>query len=121
MMQKILESIYEPIFLNYSYGFRPGRGCHESIRDLKHYLDKNETQTMIDIDLQNFFGSIDQEIMEEILKEKIKDTKWMRDINRMFKTGILSEGDLRKSEEGVSQRSVVSPTLSNISSPLTMP
>jgi len=66
------------------------------------------------IDLQNFFGSIDHERVEEILKEKIKDTKWMRDTNRMFKTGILSQGDLRMSEEGVPQGSVVSPTLSNI-------
>src|SRR6202035_3446726 len=51
MMQKILESIYDPIFLNCSYGFRPGRGCHDAIRDLQHYLYKNETQIIIDIDL----------------------------------------------------------------------
>jgi group II intron reverse transcriptase/maturase len=114
MMQKILESIYEPIFLNCSYGFRPGRGCHDAIRDLQHYLHENETQTIIDIDLQNFFGTIDHEIMEDILKEKIKDTKFMRYINRMFKAGILSEGDLKMSEEGVPQGSIASPILSNI-------
>src|ERR1700691_545020 len=53
MMQRILESIYDPIFLNCSYGFRPGRGCHDAIKDLQHYLHNNETQTIIDIDLQN--------------------------------------------------------------------
>jgi hypothetical protein len=52
--------------------------------------------------------------MEDILKEKIKDTKFMRYINRMFKAGVLSEGDLRLSEEGVPQGSVASPILSNI-------
>jgi RNA-directed DNA polymerase len=114
MMQKILESIYEPTFLNCSYGFRPGKGCHDAIRDLQHYLHENENQTIIDIDLQNFFGTIDHEIMEDILKEKIKDTKFMRYINRMFKAGTLSEGDLRMSVEGVPQGSAVSPILSNI-------
>ena len=94
MMQKILESIYDPLFLNCSYGFRPGRGCHDAIRDLQHHLHANENQTIIDIDLQNYFGTIDHEILEDILKEKIKDTKFMRYINRMFKAGVLSQGDL---------------------------
>ena len=114
MMQKILESIYDPIFLNCSYGFRPGRGCHDAIRDLQHYLYKNETQIIIDIDLQNFFGTIDHEILEDILKEKIKDTKFMRYISRMFKAGVLSNGDLKMSDEGVSQGSICSPVLSNV-------
>jgi RNA-directed DNA polymerase len=103
MMQQILESIYEPIFLECSYGFRPGRGCHDAIRDLQHYLHASEIQTVIDIDLKNFFGTIDHEMLESILKEKIKDTKFMRYINRMFKAGVLSEGDLIMSDEGVPQ------------------
>ena len=114
MMQKILESIYDPIFLNCSYGFRSGRGCHDAIKDLQHYLHTNETQTIIDIDLQNFFGTIDHELLEGILKEKIKDTKFLRYINRMFKAGVLAKGDLRMSDEGVPQGSTCSPVLSNV-------
>lgn len=114
MMQQILESIYEPIFLECSYGFRPGRGCHDAIRDLQHYLYASEIQTVIDIDLKNFFGTIDHEILEGILKEKIKDTKFMRYINRMFKAGVLSEGDLIMSDEGVPQGSICSPVLANV-------
>jgi RNA-directed DNA polymerase len=114
MMQKILESIYDPIFLDCSYGFRPGRGCHDAIRDLQHYLYANETHTIIDIDLQNFFGTIDHEILEDILKEKIKDAKFMRYINRMFKAGVLSNGDLKMSDEGVPQGSTCSPVLANV-------
>ena len=114
MMQQILESIYEPIFLNCSYGFRPGKGCHDAIKDLQHYLYASEIQTVIDIDLKNFFGTIDHEILEDILKEKIKDTKFMRYINRMFKAGVLSAGDLKKSDEGVPQGSICSPVLANV-------
>lgn len=114
MMQKVLESIYEPIFLACSYGFRPGKGCHDAIKDLQHYLYANNTQTIIDIDLKNFFGTIDHQMMEDILKEKIKDPKFMRYINRMFKAGVLSEGDLTVSDEGVPQGSICSPVLANV-------
>jgi RNA-directed DNA polymerase len=114
MMQKVLESIYEPIFLACSYGFRPGKGCHDAIKDLQHYLYASVNQTVIDIDLKNFFGTIDHQMMEDILKEKIRDPKFMRYINRMFKAGVLSEGDLTVSDEGVPQGSICSPVLANV-------
>jgi RNA-directed DNA polymerase len=114
MMQQILESIYEPLFLECSYGFRPGRSCHDAIKDLQNYLYDNEIQTVIDIDLKNFFGTIEHKLLEDILEKKIKDTKFMRYINRMFKAGILKDGDLKVSDEGVAQGSICSPILANI-------
>jgi RNA-directed DNA polymerase len=114
MTQKVLESIYEPLFLECSHGFRPGRSCHTAIQALLNHLYKNEIQTVIDIDLKNFFGTIDHQLLEEILKEKIKDPKFMRYISRMFKSGVLTEGDLKINEEGVPQGSIASPVLSNI-------
>ena len=114
MVQKILESIYEPIFLGCSYGFRPGKSCHDAIKDLSNYLYKNNIQTVIDIDLKNFFGTIDHELMSQILEIKIKDTRFMRYIKRMFKAGILSDGELTISEEGVPQGSICSPILANV-------
>lgn len=114
MTQKILEAIYEPIFLNYSHGFRPKRGCHTAIKDLMDHLYANEIQTVIDIDLRNFFGTIDHQILEEILKQRIEDFTFMRYISRMFKAGVLAEGDISISEEGVPQGSIASPILSNI-------
>jgi RNA-directed DNA polymerase len=114
MTQKVLESIYEPLFLDCSYGFRPGRSCHTAIQALLNHLYSNEIQTVIDIDLKNFFGTIDHQLLEEILKEKIKDPKFMRYISRMFKSGILTDGELTISEEGVPQGSICSPVMSNI-------
>jgi len=114
MMQRVLESIYEPIFLASSYGFRPGRGCHDAIEALHKHLFHNEVQIVIDIDLANFFGTIDHKLMEEILREKILDKTLMRYIIRMFKAGVLSDGDLKKTDEGVPQGSICSPVLANI-------
>lgn len=58
-IQELLESIYDPIFLDCSYGFRPGRGCHDAIKSLTEYLFKEEVEVVIDVDLANFFGTID--------------------------------------------------------------
>ena len=114
MVQQVLESIYEPLFLECSYGFRPGRSCHDAIQALLPHLYKNPIQTIIDIDLKNFFGTIDHQLLEDLLNEKIKDTKFMRYINRMFKAGVLADGEMRISEEGVAQGSICSPILANI-------
>lgn len=114
MMHKVLESMYEPLFLNCSYGFRPRRGCHDAIRALHQHLYANEVETVIDVDLANFFGTADHKIMEEILREKIKDQKFMRYVIRMFKSGVLTAGELTISDEGVVQGSVCSPIISNI-------
>ncbi len=114
MTRRILESIYEPSFLPCSHGFRPGRGCHTAIKALMDYLYKNEIQTVIDIDLKNFFGTIDHQLLEGLLREKIKDDKFIRYINRMFKAGVLAEGEMTVSEEGVPQGSACSPILSGI-------
>ncbi len=114
MMQKVLESIYEPLFLECSYGFRPGIGCHDAIQDLQKHLYETKIQTVIDIDLKNFFGTIDHLLLEDLLKEKIKDPKFMRYISRMFKAGVLADGEMKVSEEGVVQGSICSPILANI-------
>lgn len=113
-MQEILESIYEPIFLECSHGFRPKRSCHTAIRALQNHLHMHVTETVIDIDLKNFFGTINHTLLENLLKEKIKDTKFMRYISRMFKAGVLSKGDLSINDDGVPQGSICSPILSNI-------
>lgn len=113
-VQEILESIYEPIFLDMSYGFRPGRSCHDAIKGLSGHLYAEEVEMVIDVDLANFFGTIDHGVLKDMLSMKIKDTKFMRYITRMLKAGVLAEGELEVSDEGVPQGSCSSPVLSNI-------
>ena len=114
MTQKILESLYEPLFLDCSFGFRPGKSCHNAIQALGHYLLHNEVQTIIDIDLSNFFGTINHAMLVDMMREKIKDQRFIRYIQRMLKAGVLSEQTLTISDEGVPQGSICSPVLANI-------
>lgn len=113
-MQEILESIYEPLFLDCSYGFRPGRSCHDAVKDLMGYLFREEVEQVIDVDLANFFNTIDHQVVKDILSTKIKDRKFLRYISRLFRAGVLSEGELKVSDEGVVQGSCCSPIIANI-------
>ena len=114
MTQKILESIYEPLFLDCSFGFRPKKSCHDAIQALGHHLLHNDVHTVLDIDLSNFFGTINHAMLIDILSEKIKDKRFIRYINRMFKAGVLSDQELLINDEGVPQGSICSPVLANI-------
>jgi RNA-directed DNA polymerase len=113
-IQQVLESVYEPIFLSCSFGFRPGKGCHDALREMVNHLYKRPVSAMIDIDLANFFGSINHKELEQVVRIKIKDKRLMRYIIRMLKAGVLTNGELRVSEEGTSQGSICSPILANI-------
>ncbi|MES3019119.1 MAG: group II intron reverse transcriptase/maturase [Bacteroidota bacterium] len=112
--QEILESIYDPIFLDCSYGFRPRLGCHDAIKALHTHLYAKEVETVIDVDLANFFGTIDHQMLLEMLNRKIKDKKFLRYISRMLKAGVLANGELIVSDEGTSQGSCCSPVLANV-------
>lgn len=114
MMQKVLESIYEPLFHENSYGFRPGRSCHDAIKELDAYLNTHKVETVIDVDLSNYFGSIPHQEVINIISKKIGDPRLIRYLKRMFKAGILVDGELTKSDEGVPQGSVCSPVIANI-------
>lgn len=103
MMQKVLESSYEPLFLDCSYGFRPGRGCHDAIKALNQHLFHQDVEIVIDVDLANFFGTIDQQLLADMLREKIADERLIRYLIRMFKAGVLADGELKLSDEGTGE------------------
>lgn len=113
-IQQILEAIYEPLFYDCSYGFRPKRGCHDAVKALRSYLYEQPVQEIIDLDLANYFGSIDHDMLMSILGRKIQDQRFLRYIKRLLKAGILDKDNLIISEEGVPQGSVCSPVLANI-------
>jgi len=113
-MQKVLESLYEPLFADCSYGFRPERGCHDAIQSLHEHLHRYEVQTVIDVDLANYFGSISHSLLEKMLGEKIGDARLIRYLIRMFKAGMLVDGELTIADEGLAQGSICSPVLANV-------
>lgn len=111
---QVLEAIYEPLFLDCSYGFRPGRSCHQAVKQLYSTLARQPVSTVVDVDIKSYFNTIDHEWLVRMLELKITDSKFIRYIRRMLKAGILRDGELSLTDEGTPQGSLISPILSNI-------
>ena len=114
MVRKVLEAVYEPVFMDSSYGFRPGRGPHDAVRALHQYLYRHEVESVIDVDIARFFDTIDRRRLLGMLSQKVTDRKFLRYVTRLMKAGVLREGELKVSTEGVVQGSACSPVLANV-------
>lgn len=111
---KLFNAIYDKGFRRFSYGFRPKRGCHGAIAYLHDKLKRRRMEWIVDVDLKNFFNTIDHNLLMEVVSERIADRKLLRYLNRMLKAGILIEGNCQENEQGTPQGSIVSPILANL-------
>ncbi|AFV02725.1 Retron-type RNA-directed DNA polymerase [Dehalobacter sp. UNSWDHB] len=110
----ILESIYEQDFLEDSYGFRPGRSQHDALKDLSRKIGTRKVGYIVDADIRGYFDHVDHEWLLKMLQERISDSKILKLIKRFLKAGVMEEGKLSKTEEGVPQGGSLSPLLGNI-------
>jgi len=110
----ILEAIYEPKFAGFSYGFRPGRGCHDALDAVSAGIVTRNIEYIVDADIKGCFDNIPQDLLMGILREDIADEELLRHIDKFFKAGVLDNGDLQVSDTGVVQGSLISPILANI-------
>lgn len=114
MFGKILEAIYDPIFHDFSYGFRRGVSCHDAIKSVQNFISAEWVRSVIDVDLKNFFGEINHIKLMAIIRMRIKDERFCRYLVRMLKSGIMTEGGIKETDIGTPQGSVCSPILANI-------
>lgn len=114
-VRRVVERIYEPVFLNSSYGFRPGRSCHMAIIDLKGHLMGWECRAVLEIDLRKYFNTIPHGPLTRLLKLKIVDERFLNLIIKLLKAPTLNdEGREVRNEVGSPQGSILSPILANL-------
>jgi group II intron reverse transcriptase/maturase len=111
---KILQVIYEQDFIGDSYGFRPGRGCHDALRALSQTVENQSVNHIVEADIRGFFDNVDQDQLMKFLEHCIADKRVLRHIKRFLKAGIQEDGVFRASERGTPQGGVISPLLANI-------
>jgi group II intron reverse transcriptase/maturase len=114
LTRQILEAIYEPVFIETSYGFRPQRSCHDALRQLNKEVMSRPVNWIADIDLAKFFDTMPHQEILAVLELRIKDRKFLRLISRMLKSGIQTPGGILYDEFGSPQGSIVSPVIANI-------
>jgi group II intron reverse transcriptase/maturase len=112
--KRTLEPIYEAVFEDSSYGYRPGRSQHKCLDALGRTIQQKKVNYVVEADIKGFFDKVNHEWMIKLLRHRIGDERVIRLIIRMLKSGILEDGLVHASEEGTPQGSILSPLLSNI-------
>ena len=111
---RVLEQIYEADFLESSYGYRPGRTQHQALDQLGRTIQQRRVNYIVEADIKGFFDHVNQEWLMKFLELRIGDERVLRLIVRMLKSGVMEEGLVHASEEGVPQGGNLSPLLSNV-------
>src|SRR5437660_2645035 len=112
VLRMILEAYFEPQFSPCSHGFRPGRGCHTALQEIKRtWLG---TTWFVEGDVAACFDSLDHSVLLSILGEKIHDGRLLRLMKGLLEAGCLAAWTYHATLSGTSQGGVVSPILSNI-------
>ena len=110
----VLEPVYEQDFLECSYGFRPGRGAHQALQSLWEGLMEFGGGWVIDLDIEDFFGSVEWGHLRSFLDQRVQDGVIRRAIGKWLNAGVMEAGELSYPQRGTPQGGVVSPTLSNV-------
>ena len=112
-MAQIVEQIWDPIFSEFSYGFRPGRSAHDAVLQSKQYLLDGYTH-VVDMDLSKFFDRVNHDRLMSRLASRIKDKRVLKLIRRYLNAGTMINGVVTHADEGTPQGGPLSPLLSNI-------
>lgn len=113
-MATIIQTIYEPYFLDVSYGFRPGRSAHDALEEIKAAVDKMPVNWIVDVDIKGYFDHVNHDWMIKFLEHRIADKTMLRLVSKCLKAGILDNGVVVRNEEGTPQGGPISPLLANI-------
>lgn len=109
----VLQPTFEELFSEASYGFRPGRSTHQAREAIIGYR-RDGYRHVVDLDIRNFFGEVDHEILMKLTREVVKDRRVLGLIRGWLKAGVMEEGEIRFATSGTPQGGVISPLLANI-------
>ena len=110
---QVLSRGYERYFSEYSYGFRAKRDCHMAIGKALEYLN-NGYEWVVDLDIEKYFDTVNHDKLISILRERINDAPTLHLIRSFLKAGVMEDGLVSPTEEGVPQGGPLSPVLSNV-------
>jgi group II intron reverse transcriptase/maturase len=109
-----LEAVYEQDFLDCSYGFRPGRSAHQALEALQHELVCRAGGWVLEVDIEQFFNTIDHARLREILGQRVRDGVLLRLIGKWLNAGVFEAGEVSYPGAGTPQGGVISPLLANV-------
>jgi RNA-directed DNA polymerase len=108
-----LTPIFDPLFSDYSYGFRPGRSAHQAIETARAHVVAGH-RWCVEIDLEKFFDRVNHDILMAHIARQIEDKRVLTLIRRYLEAGTMADGLVSRRQEGTPQGGPLSPLLSNI-------
>ena len=112
--KRVVEPLFESIFEDCSYGYRPGRSPHQCLDVLGRTIQQKRVNHLVEADIRGFFDAVNHEWLRKFLSQRIGDNRVLRLISRMLKAGIMEDGLVQAAEVGTPQGSILSPVLSNV-------
>ena len=111
-VRMILETIYEPIFMDTSHGFRPNRSCHTALDSVKYEF--RGARWFVEGDIKGCFDNIDHNVLISCINKKIKDARFTKLIYKFLKAGYVDDFIYNNTYSGCPQGGIISPILANI-------
>lgn len=114
LARRILEALFEPLFLDCSYAYRPYRSARQAVEDLQKEIRQKYTW-VVEADIKSFFDTIDHEQLIAMVKTRVDDEAFVRLIRKWLNAGVLNpDNTISNPDGGTPQGSVISPILANI-------
>ena len=114
VMADILNDVYEPRFLDCSYGFRENRNAHQVVRYINQTIMCRKVNYVLEADIKGFFDNVDHDWLMKFLEHDIADKNFLRYIKRFLIGGITEGTELKESDRGTPQGGLISPVLANV-------
>ena len=112
-VKRIMEPIFEKIFMDCSFGFRPNKSAHEAIDKIEEYK-KQGYKWVVDADIKGYFDNIDQDLLLDFVTQRINDGWVLRMIKSWLTAGVMTDEGIEKTTKGTPQGGTISPLLANI-------
>jgi group II intron reverse transcriptase/maturase len=111
---EILQPIYDPEFHPSSYGYRPGRSCHQAIAKATMFIRDYERQWVVDMDLSKCFDTLDHNSIIKAFRKRVTDGSILKLLRMFLQSGVMTEEGWQASTEGSPQGGVISPLIANV-------
>src|ERR1700685_1076632 len=111
---EVLNQIWEEDFLDFSYGFRPGRSQHDALDALYTGITQRRGEYALCLEIRSFFDKVGHDHLERFIRQRIGDERIVRLILKWMKAGVMEEGQWFETKEGTPQGAVISPLLANL-------